>query len=97
MADRLLRKSFDPDAYRRHHRVGFSFRADCWCNADEGRPFDVEHVENNRYAPLEMTFRPPPRGGAFRAATEGTPRTAHPGDPSISARSASSTGSIRRK
>ncbi|HOJ75154.1 MAG TPA: hypothetical protein PLQ89_05565 [Phycisphaerae bacterium] len=56
MTDLLAETSYDPERYRRHHRVGFSFWADCWENASEDRPFDVDVLDNNYYTPEEFAY-----------------------------------------
>ncbi len=56
MKDLLVETSHDPDRYRRHHRAGFSFWADCWENASEGRPFSVEVFDLNFYTPHEFAY-----------------------------------------
>ncbi len=56
MTDLMAEQSHDPDRYRRNHRVGFSYWADCWCNATQGRPLDVHNVDNNYYTPAEMAY-----------------------------------------
>jgi len=54
MTELMPAESCDPDRYRRHHRAGFSFWADCWENASQGRPFDTERFDNNYYTPAEF-------------------------------------------
>ncbi len=56
MTDLMPEKSFDPQRYRRHHRAGFSFWADCWENASQGRPFRVDDLELNYYTPAEFAY-----------------------------------------
>ena len=56
MTDLMPELSFDPAAYRRHHRAGFSFWADCWENASEGRPLRVDDLEANYYTPAEFAW-----------------------------------------
>ncbi|MBI4581492.1 MAG: hypothetical protein HY718_17455 [Planctomycetes bacterium] len=56
MTDLMPEHSFDPDRYRRSHRVGFSFWADCWENASEGRPLDLDVFDNNYYTPQEFAY-----------------------------------------
>lgn len=56
MADIMPEKSFDADRYRRNHRAGFSFWADCWENASQGRPFDPVTFDNNYYTPEEFAY-----------------------------------------
>ena len=56
MTDVMPEKSFDADRYRRNHKVGFSFWADCWENASKGRPFDPVTFDNNYYTPEEFAY-----------------------------------------
>lgn len=56
MTDLMPEKSFDPQRYRRHHRAGFSFWADCWENASDGRPLRVDDLEANYYTPAEFAY-----------------------------------------
>jgi len=56
MTELMPEKSVVPEKYRRNHRGGFSFWADCWENASEGRPFDVKNFENNYYTPAEFAY-----------------------------------------
>ncbi|MBN2473966.1 MAG: hypothetical protein JXB62_05130 [Pirellulales bacterium] len=56
MTDLMPARSFDPDRYRSHHRAGFSFWADCWENASQGRPFDTKRLDNNYYTPEEFAY-----------------------------------------
>jgi hypothetical protein len=52
----IARHSTEAEAYREHHKAGFSFWADCWGNNGAGRAFDVEDFETNYYTPLEMAY-----------------------------------------
>lgn len=56
MTDLNAERSYDPHRYRRHHRAGFSFWADCWENASQGRPFDLDTLDNNYYTPAEFAY-----------------------------------------
>ncbi len=56
MTDLMPAESFDADRYRQHHRAGFSFWADCWENASQGRPFDTQQLDNNYYTPEEFAY-----------------------------------------
>ncbi|GMU22844.1 MAG: hypothetical protein AMXMBFR13_29280 [Phycisphaerae bacterium] len=56
MTDLGAEWSYDPQRYRRNHRAGFSFWADCWENASQGRPFDLETLDNNYYTPAEFAY-----------------------------------------
>ncbi len=56
MKELLPEHSAVPDAYRKHHRAGFSFWPDCWENASEGRPFHVDVLDDNYYTPAEFTY-----------------------------------------
>lgn len=55
MTDVAADRSVDPARYRANHRAGFSFWADCWENAAEGRAFSVDDLEKNYYTPAEFT------------------------------------------
>ncbi|MHC4744808.1 MAG: sugar-binding domain-containing protein, partial [Planctomycetota bacterium] len=56
MTDPMRDESFEPGRYQKHHRAGFSFWADCWENASQGRPFDVKQLDNNYYTPDEFAY-----------------------------------------
>lgn len=56
MKDVLAERSHDPAAYAKSHRAGFSFWADCWENASQGRPFDLVDFERNYYTPHEFAY-----------------------------------------
>ncbi len=56
MTELMPEKSFVPDKYRSNHRAGFSFWADCWENASQGRPFSVDDFETNYYTPEEFAY-----------------------------------------
>ena len=56
MKDVLEPASFAPDRYRLLHRCGFSFWADCWENAAQGRPFHVDRLDLNYYTPDEFAY-----------------------------------------
>jgi hypothetical protein len=56
MKDLGAEHSADPARYRRHHRAGFSFWADCWENASQGRAFAVDDLERNYYTPDEFAY-----------------------------------------
>lgn len=56
MKDVLEETSADPARYRAHHRAGFSFWADCWENASEGRALSVDDLERNYYTPEEFAY-----------------------------------------
>lgn len=56
MTDVLARKSHNPEHYRRNHRAGFSFWADCWGDDSKGRSFDIVDFERNYYTPDEFAW-----------------------------------------